>query len=38
MLIRVCVAKMHRATVTKADINYVGSVTIDKKLVKASGS
>jgi len=37
MLIRVCMAKIHRATVTKADLNYVGSVTVDEKLLKASG-
>ncbi len=30
-------AKIHRATVTQADLNYVGSVTIDSKLLKESG-
>ena len=30
-------AKIHRATVTKADLHYEGSITIDKKLLKASG-
>ena len=30
-------AKIHRATVTEANINYVGSITIDKVLLKASG-
>jgi len=37
MLIRVCTAKIHRATVTEADLNYVGSVTIDEALLDASG-
>mgnify|MGYP003395290748 FL=1 len=37
MLIRVCKAKIHRATVTQADLNYVGSITIDKALLEASG-
>jgi aspartate 1-decarboxylase len=30
-------AKIHRATVTEADLNYVGSVTIDEDLLEASG-
>ena len=30
-------AKIHRATVTDANLNYVGSITIDKALLKASG-
>jgi aspartate 1-decarboxylase len=29
--------KLHRATVTQADINYVGSVTIDSDLLDQSG-
>ena len=29
-------SKIHRATVTDANLNYVGSVTIDKKLMKAA--
>ncbi|MGB7958012.1 MAG: aspartate 1-decarboxylase [Minisyncoccia bacterium] len=37
MLIRACMAKIHRATVTEADLNYVGSVTIDEDLLEASG-
>lgn len=28
-------AKIHRATVTEANLNYVGSITIDKKLMDA---
>ncbi len=30
-------AKIHRATVTKADLNYEGSISIDTNLLKASG-
>lgn len=30
-------AKIHRATVTEADLNYVGSITIDQDLLDASG-
>lgn len=30
-------AKIHRATVTQADLNYVGSVTIDSDLLDAAG-
>lgn len=30
-------AKIHRATVTDANLNYVGSITIDKALLDASG-
>jgi aspartate 1-decarboxylase len=37
MLIRVCMAKIHRATVTEADLNYVGSITIDEALLEKSG-
>jgi aspartate 1-decarboxylase len=29
-------AKLHRVTVTQADMNYVGSVTIDRTLLEAS--
>jgi aspartate 1-decarboxylase len=29
-------AKIHRATVTEADLNYVGSITVDEKLLEAS--
>jgi aspartate 1-decarboxylase len=37
MLIRVCIAKIHRATVTEADLNYVGSITVDSNLLDQSG-
>ncbi|TWT28335.1 aspartate 1-decarboxylase [Planomicrobium sp. CPCC 101110] len=30
-------AKLHRATVTQADLNYVGSITIDQDLLDAAG-
>lgn len=30
-------SKLHRATITQADINYVGSVTIDSDLLENSG-
>jgi aspartate 1-decarboxylase len=30
-------SKIHRATVTQSDLNYVGSITIDKKLMDAAG-
>ena len=30
-------AKLHRVTVSEADMNYVGSVTIDRTLLKAAG-
>lgn len=30
-------SKIHKATVTQADLNYVGSITIDQKLLDAVG-
>jgi aspartate 1-decarboxylase len=30
-------AKIHRATVTEADLDYVGSVTVDEDLLDAAG-
>ncbi|MHA7987618.1 aspartate 1-decarboxylase [Rathayibacter sp. CAU 1779] len=30
-------SKIHRATVTKADLHYVGSLTVDRALLDASG-
>jgi aspartate 1-decarboxylase len=32
-----CYAKIHRCTVTEADLNYVGSITIDSALLRAAG-
>lgn len=37
MLVNVCIGKLHRATVTDADLNYVGSITIDEALLEAVG-
>ncbi len=34
MLITVCKSKIHRATVTDANLNYVGSIAIDADLIK----
>lgn len=31
-----CKGKIHRATVTQANLNYVGSITIDADLLKAA--
>ena len=36
MLIEVLKSKIHRFKVTNADLNYIGSITLDKKLVKMS--
>ena len=30
-------AKLHRATITEADLNYEGSLTIDEQLMQAAG-
>jgi aspartate 1-decarboxylase len=35
MLRLMCKGKIHRATVTEADLNYVGSITIDAGLMRA---
>lgn len=37
MLITVFKSKIHRATVTEANLNYMGSITIDRALLEASG-
>ena len=37
MLKQMLSAKIHRATVTQADLNYEGSLTIDKDLMDAVG-
>lgn len=36
MLRTICKGKIHRATVTQADLNYMGSVTVDAKLLEAA--
>lgn len=33
---QVCIGKIHRAVVTQADLNYMGSITIDEKLMDAA--
>jgi len=37
MLLNMYKGKIHRATVTEANLNYVGSITIDEDLLKAAG-
>ncbi len=37
MNITMLYSKLHRATVTDADLNYVGSITIDQELIDAAG-
>lgn len=37
MLIQCLKSKIHRATVTEANLNYLGSITIDSKLTEACG-
>ncbi|WP_018638944.1 aspartate 1-decarboxylase [Parafrankia elaeagni] len=37
MLRTVLGSKIHRATITQADLHYVGSITIDENLVLAAG-
>ncbi len=37
MLIEMMKSKIHRVTVTEANLNYVGSITIDKDLLDAAG-
>jgi aspartate 1-decarboxylase len=36
MLRTMCKSKIHRATVTGADLNYVGSITVDPVLMEAA--
>ncbi len=37
MLLTLLKAKLHRATVTQADLHYEGSISIDRDLLEASG-
>ena len=37
MLMTVCKSKLHRATVTEANVHYTGSITLDAELMKAAG-
>jgi aspartate 1-decarboxylase len=36
MLLNMLKSKIHRATVTDANLNYVGSITIDSRLMQAA--
>ena len=37
MLVDMLKAKIHRATVTQAELNYVGSITVDEDLLDMAG-
>ena len=37
MLIEVLKSKLHCVTVTEANLNYMGSITIDEELMDAAG-
>ena len=37
MLLQIFKSKIHRVRVTEANLNYVGSITIDEDLMDASG-
>lgn len=37
MLVNILKGKIHRATVVQAELDYVGSITIDEDLLNASG-
>jgi aspartate 1-decarboxylase len=37
MLLTLCKAKLHRATVTQAELHYEGSITIDAALLASAG-
>ncbi len=37
MRVEMLKTKIHRATITEADLNYVGSITIDEDLLDAAG-
>ena len=36
-LLNICKSKIHRATVTEANVDYIGSITIDQDLMERSG-
>ena len=36
MQIEMLYSKLHRATVTDANLNYIGSITIDEELMQAA--
>lgn len=37
MLLEILKSKIHRVTVTEANLNYIGSITIDVNLMEAAG-
>lgn len=37
MLVNILKSKIHRVTVTEADLDYIGSITIDEALMEAAG-
>ena len=37
MNIKMLKGKIHRATVVQAELEYIGSITVDKDLLEASG-
>ena len=37
MLLEILKSKIHRVSVTEANLNYIGSITIDEDLVEAAG-
>ena len=36
MIVKALKSKIHRATVTQADLNYIGSISIDRSLMDAA--
>ncbi len=36
MLVTICKSKLHRVKVTEADLNYEGSITVDRRLLEAA--
>ncbi|SVB42669.1 uncharacterized protein METZ01_LOCUS195523, partial [marine metagenome] len=37
LFINMLKGKIHRATVTESDLNYIGSLTLDENLMNAAG-
>jgi aspartate 1-decarboxylase len=37
VIVNILKSKIHRAVVTEANLNYVGSITIDKELMEQAG-
>ncbi len=37
MFVQILKSKIHRAVVTEANLNYIGSITIDEELLEKSG-